>query len=155
MLSNSEDGGSERLIIDEMMKSLRSIVERTGVHLDVISQLRKPSSGKGYEEGARITVQDLRGSGSLASVPNTVIALERDRQHQDKDVSNTTIVRILKNRFTGASGVATALRYDYSTGRLVEVGFAVNEDGDYVFDPSAPTVPSLDPTAIFTNESLS
>ena len=155
LLSNSEDGGSERLIIDEMMKSLRSIVERTGVHLDVISQLRKPSSGKGYEEGARITVQDLRGSGSLASVPNTVIALERDRQHQDKDVSNTTIVRILKNRFTGASGVATALRYDYSTGRLLEVGFAVNEDGDFVFDPSARSVPSLDPTAIFTNENLS
>lgn len=154
MLSNSDDGGSERLVIDEMMKSLRSIVERTGVHLDVISQLRKPSSGKGYEEGARITVQDLRGSGSLASVPNTVIALERDRQHQDKDTSNTTVVRILKNRFTGTSGVATALRYNYETGRLVEVGFAIGEDGEFVFDPSPIKSPKLDPVAIFSNEVL-
>lgn len=151
IMSNSDDGGSERLIIDEMMKELRSIVERTGVHLDVISQLRKPSTGKGYEEGARITVQDLRGSGSLSSVPNTVIALERDRQHSDKDTANTTVVRILKNRFTGSSGVATALRYDYACGRLKEVGFAFNDKGEPVFSPEAHR---LDPTAVFTSDSL-
>ena len=151
MLSNSEDGGSERLVIDDMMKQLRSIVERTGVHLDVISQLRKPSSGKGYEEGARITVQDLRGSGSLASVPNTVIALERDRQSADKDTANTTVVRILKNRFTGSSGVATALRYDYTTGRLNEVGFAFNDKGEVIFSPDANRI---DPTAVFASDNL-
>ena len=148
MLSDSEDGGSERLIIDDMMKKLRSIVERTGVHLDVISQLRKPSTGKGYEEGARITVQDLRGSGSLSSVPNTVIALERDRQHTDKMTANTTVVRVLKNRFTGQSGIATALNYNYETGRLVEVPFAINEDGEILFDPSA-TPSKNDPTKVF------
>jgi twinkle protein len=152
MLANSDDGGSERLMIDEMMKQLRSIVERTGVHLDIISQLRKPSTGKGYEEGARITVQDLRGSGSLSSVPNTVIALERDRQHADKDVANTTVVRILKNRFTGASGIATALRYDYEKGRLNEVEFTYNDDGDVIFDPS--TTRSIDPVEIFHSEAL-
>lgn len=153
MLANSDDGGSERLMIDEMMKKLRSIVERTGVHLDVISQLRKPSTGKGYEEGARITVQDLRGSGSLASVPNTVIALERDRQNPDKETSNTTVVRVLKNRFTGASGVASALRYDYGNGRLVEVGFAFNDDGEVIFNPSTVT-DHLDPAKVFNSESL-
>lgn len=148
LLSNSDDGGSERLVIDDMMKQLRSIVERTGVHLDVISQLRKPSSGKGYEEGARITVQDLRGSGSLASVPNTVIALERDRQSTDKMTANTTIVRVLKNRFTGQSGIATALNYNYETGRLMEVPFAINDEGNIVFDPSAGSS-NLDPTKVF------
>lgn len=152
MLANSDDGGSERLMIDEMMKQLRSIVERTGVHLDIISQLRKPSTGKGYEEGARITVQDLRGSGSLSSVPNTVIALERDRQHADADIANTTVVRILKNRFTGASGIATALRYDYEKGRLNEVEFTYNDDGDVIFDPS--TTRSIDPVEIFHSEAL-
>lgn len=153
MLANSDDGGSERLMIDEMMKQLRSIVERTGVHLDVISQLRKPSTGKGYEEGARITVQDLRGSGSLASVPNTVIALERDRQNPDKETANTTIVRVLKNRFTGASGVASALRYDYNNGRLVETGFAFDDDGNVIFNPST-CREHLDPAAVFQSEKL-
>ena len=153
MLANSDDGGSERLMIDEMMKQLRSIVERTGVHLDVISQLRKPSTGKGYEEGARITVQDLRGSGSLASVPNTVIALERDRQNPDKELANTTVVRVLKNRFTGQSGIASALRYDYRSGRLNEVGVAVNSEGEIVFGNSSNT--HLDPLSILNNEALS
>ena len=148
MISDSDEGGSERLMIDDMMKKLRSIVERTGVHLDIISQLRKPSTGKGYEEGARITLQDLRGSGSLSSVPNTVIALERDRQHTDKVTANTTVVRILKDRFTGQSGIATALHYNYETGRLVEVPFAINEDGEILFDPSA-TPSKNDPTKVF------
>lgn len=152
MLANSDDGGSERLMIDEMMKKLRSIVERTGVHLDVISQLRKPSTGKGYEEGARITVQDLRGSGSLSSVPNTVIALERDRQHTDKDMANTTVVRVLKNRFTGQSGIASALRYDYRSGRLQEVGVAIDAEGEIIFgDNNSP----IDPLSVLSNETLS
>jgi twinkle protein len=147
MMSNSDDNGSERLVIDDIMKQLRCIVERTGVHIDVISQLRKPSTGKGYEEGSRITLQDLRGSGSLSSVPNTVIALERNRQSVDKLTANTTVVRVLKNRFTGQSGVATALNYEYTTGRLNETGFAINEEGEIVFDPSA--MNKVDPISSF------
>ncbi len=155
MMTNSDDpNGSERLMIDEMMKKLRSVAERTGVHIDVISQLRKPSTGKGYEEGARITLQDLRGSGSLSSVPNTVIALERDRQNPDKTISNTTVVRVLKNRFTGQSGVASAIHYDYLSGRLSEVGVAINEEGDIVFDPTTKASGPQDLTAVFHNEVL-
>lgn len=153
LLANNDDGGSERLMIDEMMKKLRSVTERTGVHIDVISQLRKPSTGKGYEEGARITLQDLRGSGSLSSVPNTVIALERDRQSTDKKTSNTTIVRVLKNRFTGQSGIATALHYDYLSGRLSEIGFAIDAEGNVLFNPSTPSQ-AQDLTSIFHNEKL-
>ena len=70
--SNDYDGGaSERLLIDNIMKEFRSLVSRTGVRIDVVSQLKK--TNKAYEEGDRITLQDLRGSGSLSSVPNTVI----------------------------------------------------------------------------------
>jgi len=153
LLADGDEGGSERLVIDDMMKKLRSIVERTGVHIDVISQLRK-TTGKGYEEGARITQQDLRGSGSLASVPNTIIALERDRQDPDQYAANTTIVRVLKNRFTGQSGISTALHYDYQSGRLREVSFAINDDGEIIFDPSA-APKSIDAAAVFNMESLS
>ncbi len=133
-----EGGGSERVIIDTLMKELRSIAVRTGVHIDIVSQLKK--SDKSYEEGDRITLQDLRGSGALASVPNTVIALERDRQNGDDKIANTTIVRVLKNRLTGRAGIATALFYDHRTGRLQEIGFAMNEEGSVVFDPTEETV---------------
>lgn len=128
-----EGGSSERIIIDTLMKELRSLAVRTGVHVDIVSQLKKTE--KAYEEGDRITLQDLRGSGALASVPNTVIALERDRQNPDAVFANTTLVRVLKNRLTGRAGIATALFYDRSTGRLREVDVAFNDEGEPVFNP--------------------
>ena len=121
-------GDDERRVIDDMMKELRNIAVRTGVHIDIISQLKK--THKAYEEGDRITLQDLRGSGSLSSVPNTVLALERNRQHDNELVANTTVVRILKNRLTGKAGIAGCLYYNRSTGKLQEVGYIVDEDGN-------------------------
>jgi twinkle protein len=132
-----EGGNSERIIIDTLMKELRSLAVRTGVHIDIVSQLKK--TDKAYEEGDRITLQDLRGSGALASVPNTVIALERDRQNADEKIANTTLVRILKNRLTGKSGIATALFYDWKSGRLEEIDFGIGDEGQVVFEPVADT----------------
>lgn len=130
---NDFDGGSsERLLIDNIMKELRGLVSRTGVRIDVVSQLKKTQ--KAYEEGDRITLQDLRGSGSLASVPNTVIALERDRQNPDPRIANTTIVRVLKNRLTGKSGIASCLFYDHGTGRMQELDFGIDDEGNVVND---------------------
>ena len=127
--SNDYEGGSsERLLIDNIMKELRALVSRTGVHIDVVSQLKKTQ--KAYEEGDRITLQDLRGSGSLSSVPNTVIALERDRQNPDEVLANTTTVRVLKNRLTGKAGVAACLHYDHTTGRMNEIDWTLGDDGD-------------------------
>ena len=128
-----DGGASERIIIDSMMKDMRSLCVRTGVHIDIVSQLKK--TDRAFEEGARITLQDLRGSGALASVPNTVIALERDRQNDDEIVANTTIVRVLKNRLTGRSGVATCLYFDRRTNKLQEVEWTRDERNNLVVDP--------------------
>jgi len=131
--STDFDGGSsERLLIDSIMKELRALVSRTGVRIDVVSQLKK--THKAYEEGDRITLQDLRGSGSLSSVPNTVIALERDRQNPDPRMANTTTVRVLKNRLTGRAGVASCLYYDHKTGRMKEIDWALDDDGQILVD---------------------
>ena len=59
-----------------------------------MSQLKK--TDKHFEEGSRITLQDLKGSGSLGSVPNNIIALERNRQDPDPIQANTTVVRVLR-----------------------------------------------------------
>jgi twinkle protein len=134
---SSTDGDNERLVIDGLMKDLRSLVQRTGIHLDIVSQLRK-SNGKGYEEGERITLQALRGSGSLGSVPNTIIAMERNRQDPDPIKATTSVLRVLKNRFSGRVGVASALHYETGTGRLDEVPFNVSADGEVYFEDNAP-----------------
>jgi len=131
--SDFDGGSSERLLIDNIMKELRGLVSRTGVRIDVVSQLKK--TNKAYEEGDRITLQDLRGSGSLASVPNVVVGLERDRQNPDDNLANTTTVRVLKNRLTGRAGVASALYFNRKTGRLDEVDIVIGDDGSAEFRP--------------------
>lgn len=128
-----EGGGSERLIIDAMMRDMRSLAVRTGVHIDVVSQLKK--TDKAFEEGSRITMQDLRGSGALASVPNTVVALERDRQAPDVRAANSTTIRVLKNRLDGRAGIASVVFYSHDTGRMEETEFAVQDDGTVSFQP--------------------
>jgi twinkle protein len=134
MGQDSDENQSERILIDTVMKQLRSLSVRTGVHVDIVSQLKK--TDKAFEEGTRITLQDLRGSGSLASVPNTIIALERDRQATCEYEANTTVVRVLKNRLTGRAGVASCLYYDRKKGRLQEVPFQISE-GHVVLDPNS------------------
>ena len=129
----SDDAGDERQMVDKVMKDLRSLSVRTGVHIDIVTQLKK--TDRSYEEGSRITIQDLRGSGSLSSVPDTIIALERNRQAPCETEANTTVVRILKNRMTGRVGVASALYYDRTRGRLNEAEFQIVE-GEVRYKPS-------------------
>jgi twinkle protein len=133
--NQQEDGnGNSVLVIDSIMGEIRSLVARTGVHIDIVSQLKK--GAKAFEEGDRITLQDFRGSGSLTSVPNAVIALERDRQSADTRRRNTTEVRLLKDRLTGRSGVVAALYYDEASGRMEDVPFSVDDDGNVLLDPA-------------------
>jgi twinkle protein len=150
-----DEFNDERKMIDAFMKDLRSLVERTGIHLDIVSQLRK-SDGKGWEEGEPITVQALRGSGSLGTVPNTIIAMERNRQDPDPLRANTSIMRVLKNRFTGRSGIAAALRYDMDTGRTHQVAFNVDPEGNVVFSDNSPEVnpgdDGTEPPNVFEDE---
>jgi twinkle protein len=46
-----------------------------------------------------------------------VIGLERNQQ---KENNNETKVRVLKNRFSGETGLATTLFYDQDSGRYTE-----------------------------------
>jgi len=113
--------GDERRIIDQTMTRLRSLVERTGVALFLVSHLRRTQQDKNHEEGARVTLGQLRGSAAIAQLSDGVIALERDQQGGGEQ-SNTT-VRVLKNRYSGETGVACELSYDLSTCKFNETQF--------------------------------
>ena len=110
--------GDERRMIDQTMTRLRSLVERTGIALFLVSHLRRTQSDQNHEEGARVTLGQLRGSAAIAQISDQVIALERDQQ-TDAARSLTT-VRILKNRYSGEVGVACQLEYDLNTCRFIE-----------------------------------
>ena len=111
--------GDERRSIDNAMTGLRSLVEETGVGLILVSHLKRPANERGHEEGASTSLSQLRGSAGIAQLSDMVIGLERNQQSSDK--SNQTTVRILKNRFSGETGVACQLKYNPTTGRLTEL----------------------------------
>lgn len=123
------DGGDERKLIDRAMTLLRTLVEETGIGLILVSHLKRPE-GKGHEEGAHTSLGQLRGSAAIGQLSDMVIGLERDQQGKNP---NETVVRILKNRFSGETGVACSIHYDSVTGRLTEAKpeFTDTTDGEF------------------------
>ena len=120
--------GDERRMIDNTMTRLRSLVERTGISLFLVSHLRRSSQDGGHEEGARVTLSQLRGSAAIAQLSDGCIALERDQQ-SDNGASDTT-VRVIKNRYSGETGIACTLRYDLQTCKFIET------EHEQEFDPT-------------------
>jgi twinkle protein len=119
VISGIEEG-DERRLIDNTMTKLRSLVEELKCAMFVVSHLKRPE-GKGHEEGQVTSLNQLRGSHSLAQLSDAVIGFERNQQSESD--SNVMQVRVLKNRFSGDTGIATTLIYDKQTGRLTEGTF--------------------------------
>jgi len=113
------EGGDERRLIDNTMTALRSLVEETKVSMLLVSHLKRPE-GRGHEEGRAVSLADLRGSQSIAQLSDMCIGLERSQQAEDPEDRNKTTVRVLKNRFSGETGVACTLAYDKESGQLSE-----------------------------------
>tara|TARA_X000001382_G_scaffold59330_1_gene40849 strand:- start:690 stop:2360 length:1671 start_codon:yes stop_codon:yes gene_type:complete len=120
MLVSSMTEGDERRAIDNIMTRLRSLVEETGAGIILVSHLRRVQGDKGHENGVNVSLSHLRGSNAIAQLSDCVIALERNQQADDELESRTTRLRVLKSRYTGDVGLATALVYNKDTGRLSE-----------------------------------
>jgi len=119
------DSGDERRIIDNTMTKLRALVEECKIGLILVSHLKRPE-GRGHENGAETSLAQLRGSASIAQLSDIVCGLERDQQNPE--TRNITNVRVLKNRFSGETGLAATLRYSSITGRLTESELSDEED---------------------------
>lgn len=116
-MESSREG--ERKDIDILMTRLRSLIEETGIGVIAICHLSKNGGAKSHEEGGRVTLDDLRGSGTLKQIPDLIIALERNQQ--DPETSDEADVRVLKNREFGDLGLADRVKYTKTTGRLLPV----------------------------------
>jgi len=120
MIVSSQGHGDERKALDEVMTKLRMLVEETGCAVFAVSHLKRPDS-KGHEEGAVVSLSQLRGSGAIAQLSDIVLGLERNAQAEDVFERNTTKLRVLKNRFSGLTGPCCNLHYDSVTGRMSEI----------------------------------
>jgi len=125
----------ERRVLDKLVTNLTSFVQATKVHLIAVAHLSR-DKGEAHEEGARITLKNIRGSHGIAQAFHNIIAIERDQQAVGaRDVAD---VRVLKCRHTGRTGLAGHLKYDQETGRQVECDAA--PDGDSPFDDTSDDV---------------
>lgn len=114
---SGNESDDERKLIDQTMTALKTLAMECGVVLVVVSHLKRPGGDKGHEEGAMTSLSQLRGSHAIAQLSDFVIGLERDQQGDNPLI---TTLRVLKNRFTGETGIAGYLLYDRTTGRLSE-----------------------------------
>lgn len=120
ILVSGLEGEDERRNIDVLMTKLRSIVEETQCSLLLVSHLRRVGGDRGHENGVEVNLSHLRGSQSIAQLSDIVIAAERNQQSPDPIEANTTVLRVLKNRYSGETGICSHLLYDRDTGRLKE-----------------------------------
>lgn len=129
ILVSGLEGIDERRLIDQAMTMLRTFVEETGCGLLLVSHLRRPE-GKGHEEGATTSLSQLRGSHAIAQLSDIVISLERNQQG---DNPNETLIRVLKNRFSGQTGEAGKIYFSRETGRLTSLPSIDNIGGPREF----------------------
>ena len=122
MVVAAQEGSKEgeRKDIDRLMVSLRSLIQETGLTIIAIVHLNQPE-GKAHEEGGRVTLRNLRGSGSLKQLSDCVIALERDQQNDDKEKREWTTLRVLKDREDGQVGEMDILVFN-EQGRMIPLG---------------------------------
>ena len=113
------DGGDERKLIDYLMTKLRSLVEETGVGMIVVSHLRRTDGTQtSHEEGGVTSLSQLRGSHAISQLSDIVIGLERNQQEEEEEKRNTIRIRVLKNRYSGDTGIGGYLVYNRSTDHL-------------------------------------
>ena len=117
--------GDERRMIDNIMTKLRALVEETKVGLILVSHLKRPQ-GIGHEDGGRTHLSQLRGSAGIAQMSDICCGLERNQQCEEN--SNRTTIRVLKNRFSGETGIACQVEYNPNTGRLTECSEIIEEE---------------------------
>jgi twinkle protein len=129
VVSGASLDADERRMLDHAMTTMRSMTQETRATFHVVSHLRR-GQGRAHEEGGQVSLSHLRGTQAIAQLSDAVIALERNQQADDPDERNTTVLRVLKNRYAGLTGPAATLRYNHETGRLIDVTNTERDDGD-------------------------
>lgn len=127
LVSNLDQGNDERRTIDSIMHNLKSLTQELGCYIGLIVHLNNNTQGKTFEQGAVPTLNNLRGSGGIKQLSDTVYAISRDQQAESEVERNTATLTVLKCRYTGDTGTADRIYYNPQTG-VFEVPPEVPED---------------------------
>ncbi|MER9178953.1 AAA family ATPase [Mesorhizobium sp. M0767] len=120
------DAQDERKALDKVSYNFARLVKQTGANLQITHHLNR-GDGKAFEEGGEISLKNIRGSAGVANFSMGVHAAERNQQGDRPDL---TLIRVLKNRHVGKTGVADILKWDENRGRQEPTDDAYPSDDD-------------------------
>lgn len=129
---NLEEGNNVNQYMRKVVSDLAKLTRELNFTLFAISHLRKSDDKrKPHEEGGRVHLDDLYGAAALKQWASYVFGLERNQQAEDEEVRHRTVLRCLKDRYTGlATGKTIEIDYDKDTGRLTEAKGERSNDFD-------------------------
>jgi twinkle protein len=116
LVSSLSQDNDERRTIDRIMHNLKSLTQELGCYIGLIVHLNNATTGKTFEEGGVPNLNNLRGSGGIKQLSDTVYAVSRNQQAESETERNTALVTVLKCRFTGDTGPADYIYYNNTTG---------------------------------------
>lgn len=109
---------SEKEALEEIMAEMAGLLQELNITILLVSHLATPD-GKPHEEGGRVMIRHFKGSRAIGFWSHFMFGIERDQQ--DEEQRNRSILRVLKDRYTGrATGLTIPIAYDPDTGILSE-----------------------------------
>lgn len=108
----------EKTALEEIMAEMAGLAKELDIVIVLVSHLATPE-GKPHEEGGRVMIRHFKGSRAIGFWCHYMFGIERNQQ--DESQRNQSLLRVLKDRYTGrATGLCIPLMYDSDTGRLTE-----------------------------------
>lgn len=118
-LTAMADTGDEKGSIEQIMKEMAGLANELSIIIHFISHLATPD-GTPHEEGGRVAIRHFKGSRSIGFWSFLMLGLERNQQDEDETKRHLTVLRVLKDRYTGqATGHTLLLGYNAETGRMI------------------------------------
>lgn len=116
LVSSLSQDIDERRTIDRLMHGLKSLTQELNCYIGLIVHLNNNTTGKTFEEGGIPNLNNLRGSGGIKQLADSVYALSRNQQAEIEEERNTALLTVLKSRYTGNTGPSDYILFDNQTG---------------------------------------
>ncbi len=117
---NTSSNEGERKDIDILLTKIRELINLSNVGFVCVTHVSRPTNkGLAWEEGRRINRDSLRGSGSLAQIPDNIWGIEGNIISEDETTKNTRQIRSLKARYaSGQETLCDSYLYNHLTGKV-------------------------------------
>lgn len=120
-LASGERDLDERKELEYIMTDISSLARELNFTLYLISHLNTPE-GKPHEEGGRVMIRHFKGSRAIGQWSSFMFGLERNQQEPDEKLRHVSLLRVLKDRYTGeGTGKVIPLGYEVETGGLKQL----------------------------------